>query len=750
MLKKIWPIVFYPLFFLLCLLNLLFFSYELKAVLYIAWTFFLFVSYKNFFLPNLANLNKSHKLIIFAFAVFLLSQLVSLFFSPAWPQGIDYLLYYFLSFSIFLLFLLAPNQLIQERTFFFYLNMFTVVLNILVLLLSMYSWSTSIFPGMNMLVRSYGHNHYAAFLLLVLPLFWGQLFQLLPLFNKSRRFDRLLLIILLASSYFLLIISLGRIVLLLAILQLVFIVLWKKQSLLQMVKQPWFASLLKSLVFVLLLGGLIFLLLSFVADGQQWPCKAAILNKSVCHRFNVDQRLVYWQRAWLVAKDHLWLGAGPDNFINASRQHILASLNVSAFAHNVFLQFFAETGLLGLSAFALLVLSWAGGLLKVMRQESKNVGHSLTPFLLLAVLSSFLNALFDFDWSFFLIFNLTLIFIALLLRRAKDSPLSDLSAANIRSKQWPWLIPIYLVLALLFLYSLLNLVTAVLLAEGKNAWVVRNLPFFRPAIVSLIEKKKLTDQDYWLLKENYGRDPAFVAYYYDQTNLPLAEQYQLFYQLSYIEPAVFVQAKKLDTYLRQDYALAASLAQRVQAIVEEQDLLSSETLLTYDQRIYYADNFFLLAEILYQRQDYQRAAYFYQLLPKYKTYKLSDSAPTFLQESDPEKLLALFKYLTIEPSFFGVNYYNYLLLQQQSILYLFQQSRIEEAIALSRQLFLYEPNAAYFVFRDIIAWTKSRQSLANYQVHLDNFFLYQSAFADNSKWQELDLKVLQARDSISF
>lgn len=63
-------------------------------------------------------------------------------------------------------------------------------------------------------------------------------------------------------------------------------------------------------------------------------------------------RLQLWQGAWAMAKDHPWLGVGPDNFLYAYRSHYVLptawqELNLSH-PHNIVLDFWTRLGIPGL------------------------------------------------------------------------------------------------------------------------------------------------------------------------------------------------------------------------------------------------------------------------------------------------------------------------------------------------------------------------------------------------------------------
>jgi O-antigen ligase len=99
-------------------------------------------------------------------------------------------------------------------------------------------------------------------------------------------------------------------------------------------------------------------------------------------------RLNYWKETWEIIKIHPLIGAGLGNF----------NLVYSRYAHNSYLQFFAETGMLGIAG--LLWLVYAVFIYGLKRSFKDNKNDCLTLWLLLAGSVFLLDNLTSF--SFFL------------------------------------------------------------------------------------------------------------------------------------------------------------------------------------------------------------------------------------------------------------------------------------------------------------------------------------------------------------
>jgi putative inorganic carbon (HCO3(-)) transporter len=123
------------------------------------------------------------------------------------------------------------------------------------------------------------------------------------------------------------------------------------------------------------IGVLLFILRQITAKAQYLPT------------FSFARRLSYWQDALRIIWAFPLVGVGIGNF----------NLPLSRYAHNIFLQIWAETGILGLFSFIWLIV-------EVMKSALKNMGsldnRNRIALLLTAIIIFLIHNLFDF--SFFL------------------------------------------------------------------------------------------------------------------------------------------------------------------------------------------------------------------------------------------------------------------------------------------------------------------------------------------------------------
>ena len=371
---------FYPLFFLLVLLSIFLIEGEYRFYLFALWSVFLLC-----FSLIFSNCKASKQV---AFAL-VLSALFGggLIFSRQIPLSIEKTTFYLVSLGIFIFFQTVQKENFKPKLFSYYLAILTLVLNILVLFFTFYKLSQDIFPGMNLLVRNYGHNHYAAFLLLVVPIFWWQL-----LYTKEQSKEtRILMMVLLISSYILIIFSLARLVLLLSLIQLVIIFFTNKKAFVAYGNDELIKVLVKTFIFTLFSIGTVFVFLSLpLGKNGENICPLIFSQKEICKPLLENDRFIYWQKAWLVFKARPILGSGLKNFNFASRQFPLEDQQLTSYAHNIFLHNLAEGGLvLGGSFIFFVIFLFYRSFQMIMKSEDV-----LDRFLWLAAISSFFNAMF--------------------------------------------------------------------------------------------------------------------------------------------------------------------------------------------------------------------------------------------------------------------------------------------------------------------------------------------------------------------
>jgi len=70
----------------------------------------------------------------------------------------------------------------------------------------------------------------------------------------------------------------------------------------------------------------------------------------------IVERMAHWQAAWDMFRDHPWLGVGPGNYATAYEEYFLPGwLEPLGHAHNYYLNLAAETGVVGLAGYLLVL-----------------------------------------------------------------------------------------------------------------------------------------------------------------------------------------------------------------------------------------------------------------------------------------------------------------------------------------------------------------------------------------------------------
>ncbi|MFC1623916.1 O-antigen ligase family protein [Candidatus Omnitrophota bacterium] len=73
---------------------------------------------------------------------------------------------------------------------------------------------------------------------------------------------------------------------------------------------------------------------------------------------SITERLNYWRTAIAIIKDHPIIGVGPGNFQEVFLKYKMGLSTNTRYAHNIFLHFWSEIGLLGLMGIFYLVINF--------------------------------------------------------------------------------------------------------------------------------------------------------------------------------------------------------------------------------------------------------------------------------------------------------------------------------------------------------------------------------------------------------
>ena len=714
---RLWQLFFHFTFFFLFLLSFFFIESELKFYLFALWASFLLLFSLVFKLNNyfaVSNpMNKQNRVVFFLLWLWSILLVLNVFFSSHLSLSLEKMLFYLLAFALFVFFSLIPNHFLQKRYFFYQLSILTLVLNLIVLGFTFYPPPADLFPKMNLFLRTYGHNHYAAYLLLVLPIFWWQLF--LPQLEKRISTDqqiKFLTIILLFSSYLLIMLSLARLVLFLAFLQFLIIFFKQRHCFYHFTEHAFLKQIFKGLLFLVLASMIVFSVLSIpLANQSSNFCPLVIAKKEVCQPLRDNDRLAYWRKAWLIFRQHPLFGVGLQGFQSAGRPIIIDQRQaLTSYAHNIFLHNLAETGILVGALFIILIFMIFYRTFQLAKQNQR----PLYKFLWLGAFFSLLNALFDFDWHFFTIFSLSLIFLAIIMGA------NQVTNKEIKSSTWP-IIKIYYFLIFVLSIGLLlyNLAAVVLIRQNQQAVVIRHLPYADQSIRTLLRERRLLLEDFKTLYPYYSSDAEFIYKFLFVENLDLNHQKMITLQYANLDPVGFLSYLNLEKYQASE---ALPLVEKLVALVKENNFLNQTRFFDYWQQKKLAEQIFNLANQAYVSNELHLAVNYYQVALWLNPYIMSDLQASFLLEPDLAKSTQFLKtWPDLVPAEMGIYFYDYMALYQRVLLKLFEQNRLDEFIDLAEAIFVHEKNFSWFLWQDLFDLSNSKLQKAKLLVIYEHF-----------------------------
>jgi O-antigen ligase len=354
-------------------------------------------------------------------------------FSRSLPVSLASLLTYFFSAVFFIFFLGVKQSFVKRSWILIGIGVLCAWLTLISTFFLFFPNWAHILPGMNLVFSTFGHNHIAAIMVIVLPAAWWLALQ----HGSWRRWWYFLLPL---CANLTLMISFSRVATAVAGLETVILLglyivqLWQAESAAKTKRRAFWIRLFSGKALILGLGALalsLMLLLkisiSLVATDVG-SCPAPLFKKELCKPIKDELRFKYWQSSLAAVQDNPVFGYGLGTTHLVIQRYRLNPTILTSFAHNHFLQVFAETGLIGGVLFMGLMgtlwwQAWQQVAPATVRTQSRRKPvrqwFSLNQALFLGVSANYVVAFFDIDWSFVAAYVLLMVLLAQLLRSSE-------------------------------------------------------------------------------------------------------------------------------------------------------------------------------------------------------------------------------------------------------------------------------------------------------------------------------------------
>jgi hypothetical protein len=317
----------------------------------------------------------------------------------------------------------------------------------------------------------------------------------------------------------------------------------------------------------------------------------------------------------------------------------------------------------------------------------KKINKSVNYFLFIGAISSLTNAMFDFDWHFFAIFLLTLIFLALILR---DQNVKKTQQQI--DKSWKFYI------FFLTLISMILFVTSILANKWqrkKPALWLKYAPFYNKLAKISLNDPIDTVETYTSLYDLYHYDTDFMLRFLNlDEKLDQQLELQLYLDLAEIDPASFASTINLQNWHLEDAKL---LLDQLILIIDKHHFFDHEYFINYWRRVELAKQVFTLAQEAYKLKDWSHAAYFYHQAYFFDSYVFFSERAIFLDEENLDNFSQFLpNFSKFSPQYVG-DFYTYMLLYRKQTTKLFLENRLTEFEQLIVDMLNQEPSAKWYL-----------------------------------------------------
>lgn len=354
------------------------------------------------------NLLKKYSIELVIVLLLIIAIINASFHTISIPLSLNQLWIYAYMFIYLLFFLLHKDRessLLKQLKFFVYSLAIAAACNLLLLLIPGIG---SLFPPMNMIYATYGHNHLSTALILFYPLVFFWAFKQ----DHLSKFWIVMFSLFTGSLLF----NFGRVNTLLMVSQLVIFLFSLKIST-SKIKEERSAA-------VLALSGIILAALSIFLLGLL-RCPGFIqtftvmMNRSFACQKKVSEepRVFYWQQAINSIKQHPFVGSGPGTFSLISEKFRQIPTVKTLYTHNEYLSVFAELGFLSGILFLILLFVPIIGFVRSIAMNFDKYIESIYFYVFIGYISILTIFFFDYSLQFLPIQILFTAVLGLLLKK---------------------------------------------------------------------------------------------------------------------------------------------------------------------------------------------------------------------------------------------------------------------------------------------------------------------------------------------
>jgi O-antigen ligase/tetratricopeptide (TPR) repeat protein len=589
---------------------------------------------------------------------FLIWTAVSSLFTHSIALTLDFFLFQitlFTSFATVVTVRLYLQKSFQKKVFFSenlesILALFFVIIGVVLSLISftfLVNPQLAIkLPGFNILYASYGHNHLASLLILILPLSWW-----LALKKNS--------LMLIACTFLLtasLLVSFGRVAVTIGFVQVIFLFwLYLKSNYGKVLNLPkshkstlrWIFLFVLAIFVAVLAMKLYFSVITLIAPSapKSWVCPLPSLKTKLCKPIESESRIDYWSQAGSAIKDYPLLGYGPGTYSLISKKYSNFFTSFSSYAHNSYLQMTAEVGLVGGFIFILMKTI----IVVLVVAEVKNAKNKLFLLsILIGLVSLYLNNFFDFDWDFIGVATTATIMAGLAVSVSNELPkVNDLTRLGSKNKVRLHLelffrvfnsksglkaqkLFILNVFFLLLLSSTVVIYAEVLFSQKKYSDLLSFFPFVSHHSLGLADHKSWSNQELDRLVAVFAHQPMFLKNILIN-NKSYPNWIETFTLFKKGQPGASLTDMLLPNWADQNLPLEDRIKVYEELLSQSQELALKHESFWYPVKIRLLENYLAMANKVYEQGDLEKSAEMYYQISLYDDWLLSNSNLAFLQ-----------------------------------------------------------------------------------------------------------------------